>query len=142
MVTDLTPPRGFRLSMVALDGGMLAYWLVATLACFGLVHLPPDAMYQGYGDPVIDAWNWSFAPLDLGFSLLGLVSVALARRGDRRWRPVALISLALAFCAGLMAISFWALRGDFSIGWWLPNIALMAIPAIWLWRLLRTSDAD
>ena len=137
MVTDLKPPRGLRTSLALLDGGMLAYWSVATIACLGLVHLPPEAMYAGYGDPLIDAWNWSFAPLDLGFSLLGLASLALTRRDDARWRPLALLSLALAFCAGLMAISFWALRGDFNWLWWLPNLLLMAVPLIWLPRLIH-----
>ncbi|WP_066651008.1 MULTISPECIES: DUF5360 family protein [Sphingomonas] len=137
MVADLTPPRGLRISLALLDGGMLAYWAVATVACLGLVHLPPEVMYAGYGDPVIDAWNWSFAPLDLGFSLLGLASLALSRRGDARWRPLALLSLALAFCAGLMAISFWALRSDFNWSWWFPNLLLMAVPLVWLPRLIR-----
>ena len=139
MVTDLSMPRGLRTSMLVLDGGMLAYCAIATLACFGAIHLPSDAMYQGYGDPVIDAWNWSFAPLDIGFSVLGLISVTLVRRGDPQWRPVAMLSLALAFCAGLMAISFWAIRGDFNIGWWLPNLVLMAVPLVWVPKLLRES---
>lgn len=136
MVADLTLPRGLRLSLALIDGGMLVYWAIATIACLGLIHLPPEAMYAGYGEPLIDAWNWSFAPLDIAFSLLGLLSLALARRGDTRWRPVALLSLALAFCAGLMAVSFWALRGDFDWSWWLPNLALMAVPLWWVPRLI------
>ncbi|OYY72874.1 DUF5360 family protein [Sphingomonas sp. 28-63-12] len=141
MVADLKPPPGLRASMIALDGGMLAYWAIAALACIGVLHLPPDVMYQGYGDPVIDAWNWSFAPLDLGFSIMGLVSVAMARRGDPRWRPVAIVSLAFAFCAGLMAISFWSLTGDFAVAWWLPNLLLMAVPGVWLARLAQSGNA-
>ncbi len=140
MVADLKPPHGLRLSMLLLDGGMLVYWGLATIACIGLIHLPPDAMYKGYGDPMIDAWNWSFAPLDLCFSLLGFASLELARRGDPRWRPTAIVSLTLAFCAGMMAISFWTLTGDFSIGWWLPNLVLMAVPGIWLFDLFRAVD--
>ena len=136
MVADLTPPRGLRASMIALDSGMLAYWSIAALACAGMLHLPPAAMYQGYGQPVVDAWNWSFAPLDLAFSLLGLASVALAARGNARWRPTAMISLTLAFCAGLMAISFWALTGDYNPGWWLPNLLLMVLPCFWIVRLI------
>eukprot|EP01035_Chromulina_nebulosa_P062655 gene62655-85681_t len=108
-----------------IDIGMLLYWGMAALACCGILHLPVSAMYDGYGTPMIDAWNWSFAPLDLSFALTGLASLALARRGDGRWRPLALVSLALTFCAGLMALSFWALRGEFALTWWLPNLLLV-----------------
>lgn len=138
MVTDLMPPRGLRLSMIVMDGGMALYWAVAALACVGVLKLPATAMYAGYGQPMIDAWNWSFAPLDIGFSVLGLISVALVRRGDPRWLTLAIVSLALAFCAGLMAISFWSLTGDFNPGWWLPNLLLMLVPGFWLLRLVRT----
>ena len=94
-------------------------------------------MYDGYGLPVIDAWNWSFAPLDLGFAITGLASLRLAGKGDGRWAALAVISLALTFCAGLMAISFWAIRGEFNAGWWIPNLLLMAVAAYWLPRLVN-----
>lgn len=94
-------------------------------------------MYDGYGTPVIDAWNWSFAPLDILFSLIGLLSISLAKRGDKRWRATAIISLTLTFCAGLMAVVFWALRGEFNPSWWIPNLILMTTPMIWLPRLIR-----
>ena len=89
-------PRGLVATLRVVDGSMVLYWAVAALACARVIHLPTDFMYRGYGEPVVDAWNWSFAPLDLGFSALGLVSMRLARRGDRRWVPLALLSLALA----------------------------------------------
>lgn len=142
MVADLIAPRDFHASMLAMDGGMMLYWTIATLACAGILHLPPAAMYQGYVDPVIDAWNWSFAPLDLGFSTLGLISVALLRRRNALWKHVALLSLALAFCAGLMAISFWALRGDCTLSWWLPNLLLIAVPARLIILLIGKPEKD
>lgn len=123
--------------MRLVDGAMMIYWAIAALACANVVHLPGDVMYAGYGEPVIDAWNWSFAPLDLCFSALGLASLRLARRGDPRWLPLALVSLALTFCAGLMAVSFWALRSDFTLSWWLPNLALIAVAAWWTPVLFR-----
>lgn len=130
-------PRGFGLTLRVVDGSMLLYWAIAALACARVVHLPADFMYAGYGTPMVDAWNWSFAPLDLTFSALGFVSLRLARRGDRRWIPLALISLALTFCAGLMAISFWGFRADFELSWWLPNLALMGIAVAWTPALVR-----
>ena len=66
------------------DIAMLAYWAVSGAAIAGLVHMPAAAMYAGYGTPMIDAWNWSFAPLDIGFAITGLVSVRLAGAGDPR----------------------------------------------------------
>ncbi len=138
MVADLSMPRGLPLTLRLLDMGMLLYWGVATLGCIGLLRLPREAMYAGYGTPLVDAWNWSFAPLDLAFALTGLAAVRLARRGDPRWRPIALISLALTFCAGLMAISYWGLTGEFDLAWWLPNLALIAAALWWLPRLIGT----
>ncbi|MBY0303970.1 MAG: YvaD family protein [Sphingomonas sp.] len=136
MVADLTMPRGLPLTLRVLDASMLFYWGIATLACAGLLHLPQEMMYAGYGTEQVDAWNWSFAPLDLAFALTGLLAVRIARRSDPRWRPVALISLALTFCAGLMAISYWALTGDFDPAWWLPNLALIGAALWWLPRLV------
>ena len=130
-------PRALVATFRIVDGSMLLYWAIAALACAGFIHLPADLMYAGYGEPVIDAWNWSFAPLDLSFSALGLASLRLARLGDRRWIPLALLSLALTFCAGLMAISFWALRSDFTLSWWVPNVALIVVAVAWTPSLLR-----
>jgi hypothetical protein len=118
------------------DFGMIAYWGVAALACLGLFALPQSAMYQGYGTPLVDAWNWSFAPLDLAFALAGLASLRLAARGDPRWQGLALVSFALTFCAGLMAISYWAIAGQFDPAWWLPNLALIVLGCWGMARLI------
>lgn len=130
-------PRGLRLSFALVDGLMLFYWTAAALMAAGLVRLPAEAMYAGYGTPIIDAWNWSFAPLDLAFAVAGLFSVHLANRGDPRWRGLAIVSLTLTFAAGLMAVSFWALTGDFDPAWWIPNLGLIAVALYWLPRVMR-----
>jgi hypothetical protein len=136
MVADLNMPKNLALALKLLDGGMLLYWVIASLACIGWLTLPPEMMYDGYGTRLMDAWNWSFAPLDVIFSLTGLGSVWLARRGDPRWRPLAIISLTLMFCAGLMAISFWALTGYFEASWWVANVVLMVASCGWLPKLV------
>jgi hypothetical protein len=134
-------PRGLAATLRALDWSMLLYWAAMALACAGILMLPANAMYEGYGLPLIDAWNWSFAPLDLAFAITGLASLKLAARGDRRWLPLVLVSLTLTFCAGLMAVSFWALQGTFDLAWWLPNLLLIACAIYWVPRLvLRSSD--
>lgn len=143
MVADLSAansgamPRNLALALLLIDGGMLLYWTISGLAALGLLNLPPDAMYAGYGMPMVAAWNWSFLPLDLLFSLSGLVSVRLARANLPLWRPMAIISLTLTFCAGLMAVAFWALIGFFDLGWWLSNLVLMIVPGYWLLRIVR-----
>ena len=129
-------PPALRWSMTAIDVAMLAYWGTAALAVVGVLTLPAAAMYGGYGTPVIDAWNWSFVPLDILLALTGLASVRLARRGDPRWHGWAIVSLTLTGCAGLLAVSFWALRSAFDAAWWLPNLVLLAMPLVWLPRLI------
>jgi Family of unknown function (DUF5360) len=132
----MTMPRALRVNMLIVDFGMLLYWGVAALALAGIINLPASLMYNGYGTPMIDAWNWSFAPIDLLFAVTGLVSVRLSRRDGDRWLGWALVSITLTGCAGLMAVSFWALTGDFDPAWWLPNLVLVAIAVFWVPRLL------
>jgi Family of unknown function (DUF5360) len=138
MVADLKMPKNLSVALKLLDGGMLLYWAFASVACIGWLTLPKELMYDGYGTTVIDAWNWSFAPLDVMFSLTGLGSVWLAQKGDDRWRPLAIISLTLMFCAGLMAISFWALTAYFEPSWWTANILLMTVACWWLPKLVKS----
>jgi hypothetical protein len=75
----------------------------------------------------MQAWNWSFLPLDLAASLTGLWSLERLRAGDVAATAVVGASLALTAAAGGMAISFWALRGWFDPVWWVPNLALLAV---------------
>jgi hypothetical protein len=116
--------------------GMLAYWLLATALVLKLVHIPPAYMYSDYLNPLIAAWNWSFAPVDVLFALCGLAA-SYAPLSPARRQMLLLTSLALMFCAGLMAVSFWAIRGEFDAFWWGMNLWLMILP-VWvfvrLWR--------
>ena len=97
-------------------------------------------MYAGYGQRLVDAWNWSFAPLDIAFAIVGLLAVRLAARGDERWRQYALVSLVLTMCAGGMAISYWSILGDFQAAWWIPNLMLLILPLVWVHQFLRKTE--
>jgi hypothetical protein len=113
------------------DTGFIVYWLITLLGW-----LPESYLYQGYHDPLLVAWNWSFLPLDLLVSATGLGSLWLHRRGDPRWASLALLSLSLTLCSGLQAIAFWALRGDFDLAWWLPNLYLLLYPLAFIPALI------
>ena len=114
---------------------MIVYWSAITLNALAIIMLPASFMYDGYGTPVIDAWNWSFAPLDILFAILGLAAIRAARQGDDRWKMLAISSLSLTFCAGLMAVGFWAIREEYNLSWWIPNLLLMIVPAYWLYKI-------
>lgn len=129
-------PLALRMSLLAVDLSMLLYWATSLLALIGFFSLPASMMYDGYGTAMIDAWNWSFAPLDILFAVTGLVSVRLARAGSPSWRGWAIVSLSLTFCAGFMAISFWAITDYFVLSWWIPNLLLMVVALWWVPRLI------
>jgi hypothetical protein len=130
------PPRGLAPLLAVTDVGFILYWSVTGLAAAGVVSIPAAYLYKGYHDPMLVAWNWSFAPLDLAASLLGLAALAALRAG-RAWRGLAIASLAFTSVAGGMAIAFWALSGDFDLGWWAPNLVLFAWPWLYLPGLMR-----
>ncbi|MEJ6004730.1 DUF5360 family protein [Paucibacter sp. AS339] len=121
----LKPTRALRLNLLLTDLGFVAYWFVSAT---GL--LPSAWLFKDHDNAILVAWNWSFAPLDLLASALGLWALSRARQGGP-WRLPALLSLVLTFCAGLLALSFWTLRADFNLGWWLPNLYLLLWP-LWL----------
>lgn len=109
------------------DVGFVLYWLVTAL------HLiPPSWAFQDYANPLLVAWNWSFFPLDMLISATGLLSMYLYRAERSRWRGLALVSLTLTLVAGLNAIAFWAIRGDFNLAWWIPNLYLLVYPLFFL----------
>ena len=113
----------------AIDVGFLVYW---TLIIANL--LPPEVMFDGYELPEVQAWNWSFLPLDVLVSVTGIVG----QTSKRLNRTVMLtISLVLTSCSGGMAIAYWAFLGDFQIAWWLPNLVLLIFPLIPLIRFAR-----
>jgi hypothetical protein len=131
-------PGGLRTALLLTDLGFIAYWSLTALVAAGLLSVPPEYLFSDYHNPLVVAWNWSFAPLDIILSLAGLNAVRLQRAGDASWKGWAIFSLALTFCAGLMAISFWAIRGDFDVTWWIINLALMIWPWIYLPTLIKS----
>jgi hypothetical protein len=125
-------PRGLPTLMVLTDLGFIVYWVVT-----GLHLLPPEWLYRDASNALMVDWNWSFLSLDLLVSFTGLLALVLARRGDATARGLVTISLTLTSASGLMALSFWALRRDFDLGWWLPNGFLLVYPLPYLVLLLR-----
>jgi hypothetical protein len=119
------------------DIGFLVYWLITALG-----RVPAEWAFNGYHDPVLVAWNWSFLPLDLLISATGLTALWVARSGRLDWRGLAIASLALTSASGLNAIAFWALRGEVDWQWWLPNLYLLLYPWAFLPGLLRPSPLD
>ena len=121
-----------RINLLITDVGFIVYWSITALNL-----LPAEWLFQDYTNPVLVAWNWSFAPVDLMASLTGLWTLHLMRHQHPYWKITAIISLTLTFCAGLMAISFWTLRLDFDPSWWFPNIYLMVWSLLAARKLLR-----
>jgi len=115
--------------------GMLLYWVFALLVVLEVISIPPEYMYSDYQNPLVVAWNWSFFPIDVLFSIAGLVGRFGGLTAGRR-AMLSVFSLALMFCAGLMAISFWTLTGEFDVFWWGVNIWLVVLSsAVLVWRL-------
>ena len=106
----------------AIDLGFIAYWLLISLRV-----LPSEAMFSGYEKPEVQAWNWSFLPLDILASLTGILGNT-TKRFDKK--TLLTISLVLTSVAGGMAVGYWAFIGDFELSWWLPNLVLLLFP-IW-----------
>lgn len=123
------------------DVGFIVYWSVSLLILMGLDVVPAAWLFKDYDDPIVCAWNWSFFPLDMVLSVCGLLAVRRHSRGDPSWRPLAAFSLALTFCAGFMAVSFWAIRLDFDPAWWATNLFLTVWPLVFLPRLGRPETA-
>lgn len=117
----------------------MTYWTVAALMLVGLLDIPPEYMYADYGEARVIAWNWSFFPLDLLFSVFGFWAVKKARDQDPIWRPLAIISLVLTSTAGGMAIAYWMILSEYDPAWFIPNLALLVWPLFFLPRLV--SDA-
>ncbi|MCI4644789.1 MAG: YvaD family protein [Hyphomonadaceae bacterium] len=115
----------------------MTYWAVALLALFNVFQLPPDLMYGDYTDPRVSAWNWSFFPLDLAFSVFGYLAVSAARRQAPVWRSYAIISLILTMTAGGMAVAYWAILREFDPSWFLPNLVIFAWPVFFLPGLIK-----
>jgi hypothetical protein len=124
--------RRLRTVFLVVDLGFVGYWLCAWLQLF-----PEDWLFKDYQNPILQAWNFSFLPLDLLVSASGLSAVVCHGRGNPAWYALSLASLVLTSCSGLQALSFWALRGDFDPSWWLPNLFLLLYPLYFLAPWLR-----
>ena len=120
--------------MLVTDVGFILYWGVSLLILLGFEVVPEAWLFKDYDDPIIYAWNWSFFPLDMVLSICGLLALRRYARGAS-WRGLAAFSLALTFCAGFMAVSFWAIRADFDPSWWGANLFLTIWPLYFLPRL-------
>lgn len=121
--------------MLLTDIAFVIYWAIVFFKL-----LPDEYLFSDYKNPVVSDWNYSFYPLDLMISLTGIIAIALWRRGSNLWLPLCLASLTLTFCSGLQAIAFWALRGEFDLGWWAANVFLMVYPLAFSHALLRRFD--
>jgi hypothetical protein len=115
-----------KLSTTVTEALMLLYWLLAGALALNLLSIDPSLMYSDYQNPLVVAWNWSFFPIDLAFALIGL-SARFGRFSMDLKFKLETTAAALMICAGLMAVSFWILTGDFSISWWAVNIWLIVL---------------
>lgn len=118
----------------------ILYWSLAAISALDFLHIDPALMYADYDNHRVIAWNWSFFPLDVVFSIAGLAAVRAHKQGKPVWRPLALISLILTMTAGGMAVSYWTILGEFDPGWFLPNLLLLIWPMFFLRRLVLTSE--
>lgn len=130
-------PCALAIGLTVTDLTFLAYWALTALFALRFIDLPPDLLYSNYHDPRVVGWNWSFFPLDVAFSVTGLVAVRMASRGDSGWRPWALVSLTLSSTAGLMAISYWLILWEIEPTWFGINLALFLWPLIYIKELMR-----
>lgn len=117
-----------KIGIWAIDIGFIVYWSVIV---FRLI--PAEAMFDGYEIPEVQAWNWSFLPLDILASLTGILGNTSTRLNRL---SLLTISLVLTSVAGGMAIGFWAFKGDFELAWWLPNLILFLFPLFPLARIV------
>lgn len=111
--------------LVVVDARLLLYW------CLVITDLFPESMrFRDYSNQVIQAWNWSFFSLDVAAALTVFVGAFLIKRNVVAGDIVLVLGLTLTFCAGFMAISFWAFYGDFEPFWWGSNALLMIVPLV------------
>lgn len=124
--------KKLKILFMITDIGFIIYWIIT------LFHIiPENLLFKDYANPILSAWNWSFLPLDMFISFTGLISLYLYARRNEIWKKLSLISLTLTFCSGLQAISFWSMRGDYDLLWWLFNFYLILYPLFFIKGLLK-----
>ena len=116
-----------RILLTTTELGMILYWVFASLVALGLLEVSPELMYADHTNPVVVSWNWSFLPLDLLFASTGLAARYI-QLNSQFAEKLSIVSLSLMFCAGLMAISFWAIEQFYDPYWWGLNLWLMLLP--------------
>ena len=129
--------RSLRYLLAITDTLFIVYWSAAALSELGILEISRELMYAAHDDPRVVAWNWSFFPLDIIFSIVGLAAVNADRVGNRTWRPLAIISLTLTMTAGGMAVSYWTILAEFDPSWFIPNLILLVWPLLYLPKLIR-----
>lgn len=127
--------RGARALLLLVDVALTVYWAAIIAGA-----IPEQWRFRDYTNPVVQAWNWSFLPLDVLAVGFGAAGLRLVRTRPTTGRIVLTIGCTLTFCAGLMAISFWAFTGDVDPAWWGPNIGLMVVAVIVVVDLVRDSS--
>jgi len=126
--------------LVFTDVSFFIYWAISGVMLLGYELVPVEYLYNDYNNPLMYAWNWSFFPLDMVLAVTGMLSVRRFRAQNPAWYPTALFSIALTFCAGFMAISFWAITKDFDPSWWIPNLFFMIWPLYFLKKFLSLKE--
>lgn len=124
--------KKLKILFLITDIGFIVYWIIT------LLHLiPPNLLFEDYTNPILVSWNWSFLPLDMFISFTGFLSLYLYKKENVKWKKFSLISLVLTFCSGLQAISFWSMRRDFDLLWWVFNLYLIIYPIFFIKGLVK-----
>ncbi len=130
-----------KLATTATEVLMVVYWILATALVLEWVTIDPALMYSDYENPLVVAWNWSFFPIDIAFATIGLFATFGHVDRQRKFK-LETTAATLMVCAGLMAISFWVITGDFNAVWWGVNIWLILLGLLNLYnsRLAGTAS--
>jgi len=115
-----------KLATTITELAMLFYWVLAGALVLNLISIDPSLMYSDYENPLVVAWNWSFFPIDVAFAIIGLTARFGVQAARLRFK-LEVIAGVLMLCAGLMAVSYWAINGDFDPTWWGMNIWLIIL---------------
>jgi len=118
-----------KFATTATELAMLIDWVLAAALVLDLISIDPSMMYSDYQNPLVVAWNWSFFPIDIAFAIIGLTARFGVKAARVRFK-LEVIAGVLMFCAGLMAVSFWTITGDFDPTWWGMNIWLIVLGGI------------
>lgn len=130
-----------KIALLLADGGMLLYWFIVFLNYANLIYIAPEYMFSDYNSPLMVAWNLSFLPIDIAFSVLGLLAL-LAPITKKTKTLFNIVSLTLMFCAGVMAVSFWAIIGFYDWFWWGINLWLVILPIVILLNHRRQQNIN